>query len=81
VEFAPIWQAAKRVVKRINAFQTRLLLVVFYFVIAGPFGLGFRLFGDPLAIKPGSPRGWRPISPNGGEQPSEVLLAMAQKQS
>jgi hypothetical protein len=33
-------------------------MTLFYFVFLAPFGLAVRLGADPLAIKPGSPRGW-----------------------
>ncbi|MBI3634747.1 MAG: hypothetical protein HY216_00845 [Candidatus Rokubacteria bacterium] len=54
-----LWRAWKRLGKKIGDFQARLLLTVFYFVIVAPFGLGMRLFGDPLAVKPRTGRGWR----------------------
>jgi hypothetical protein len=33
-------------------------LTLFYFTILPPFGIGMRLFGDPLNIRPGKSPGW-----------------------
>jgi len=46
-----LWQAWKRVAHKIGNFQSRVLLTVFYFVFVLPFGLGARLFSDPLRIR------------------------------
>jgi hypothetical protein len=54
------WHAWKRIGRRIGDFQARLLLSAFYFTVIAPFGLAVGLAGDPLAIKPATPRGWRP---------------------
>jgi hypothetical protein len=42
----------------IGHFMNRLILSVFYFVIVLPFGLGVRLFSDPLRIKKKPDSGW-----------------------
>ncbi len=55
-----IWERWKGVARKIGDFQARALLTVFYFLVVGPFALGIRWFGDPLAIKVATPRGWRP---------------------
>ena len=52
-----VWGAWKRVARKIGNFQARVLLSVFYSLILAPFALAVRWGGDPLAIKPGSPRG------------------------
>ncbi len=49
----------KRVARKIGDAQARVLLTFFYLFIVGPFALGIRWFGDPLAIKKGTRRGWR----------------------
>jgi hypothetical protein len=49
--FKRMWQAWKRLAHKIGNFQSRVLLTVFYFVFVWPFGLGARLFSDPLRIK------------------------------
>ena len=54
-----LWHGWKRVGKAIGDFQARVLLTVFYFVIVAPFAVGITLLGDPLAVKPRTPRGWR----------------------
>ena len=50
----------KRIARKIGDAQARILLTLFYLFIVGPFALGIRWFGDPLGIKNGTPRGWRP---------------------
>lgn len=54
------WERWKSVAKKIGDVQARAILVLFYFLILGPFALVVRLATDPLATKPGTPRGWRP---------------------
>jgi hypothetical protein len=54
-----VWRWWTRVARRIGDVQARILLSLFYFVILGPFALVLRR-RDPLAIRPGAPRGWRP---------------------
>jgi hypothetical protein len=44
------WQAWKEFAHKIGNFQARVLLTFFYGILA-PFGLGTRLFSDPLRIK------------------------------
>jgi len=39
------------IAEAIGNFMNRLILSLFYFVIVLPFGLGVRLFSDPLRIK------------------------------
>jgi hypothetical protein len=46
-----LWQMWKRLARRIGDFQARLLLTLIYIVAILPFGLGVRLFGDPLRLK------------------------------
>jgi len=48
------------VARKIGDFQARVLLIVFYFLIFGPFALLVSRVSDPLAIKPNGPRGWHP---------------------
>ncbi|MCC7260998.1 MAG: hypothetical protein IT369_00615 [Candidatus Latescibacteria bacterium] len=45
------WQRWLRIATVIGDFQARVVLSLFYFVIALPFGLLVRLFADPLGIK------------------------------
>jgi hypothetical protein len=63
-ERGPLWRRLregwKRVGKRIGNFQARVLLGIFYAVFLAPFAVMLRWLSDPLAIKPGSKRGWLP---------------------
>ena len=45
------WRLWKRFGLKIGNFIGRIVLTIFYFTIFLPFGLGLRLFGDPLEIK------------------------------
>lgn len=54
-----VWEWWKRVGKKIGDFQARLILILFYFVILGPFAMGVRWGSDPLRIKAATRRGWR----------------------
>ena len=46
-----LWQTWKRIGQVIGDFIGRIVLTIFYFTIFMPFGLGVRLFSDPLSIK------------------------------
>jgi len=46
-----LWSLWKRIARTIGNFQARIILTVFYFTIAAPFGLGVRWFTDPLSLK------------------------------
>ena len=52
------WQAWKRFGQFMGDLIGRLVLTVFYFTLFMPFGLGVRLLGDPLAIRPLSRAKW-----------------------
>jgi hypothetical protein len=45
------WQAWKRFGQMLGDLVARLVLTVFYFTLFMPFGLGVRLFGDPMAMR------------------------------
>lgn len=45
------WHGFNAVMKRVGNFQARVLLTVFYLVIAAPFGLGVRFTSDPLRLR------------------------------
>jgi hypothetical protein len=53
-----LWERWKVIARKIGDFQARAMLVMFYFVIVGPLALVLLWRSDPLAIKPGSRRGW-----------------------
>jgi hypothetical protein len=50
----------------------RAALTVFYFTIFVPFGIGVRLFSDPLQIKSQPDKLWRP-RPTGDQKPEDVV--------
>jgi hypothetical protein len=52
------WSNWKRIGQAIGDLIGRIVLSIFYFSLLLPFGLGVRLFGDPLLIKTGRPAGW-----------------------
>jgi hypothetical protein len=45
-----IWKIWKRIGQMIGDLIGRLVLSIFYFTIFLPFGLGVKLFGDPLNL-------------------------------
>jgi len=49
----PTWDWWKAFAIEIGNYQGRMLFAFFYFVIVTPFGIGVRLFGDPLKVKQG----------------------------
>jgi hypothetical protein len=61
-----LWARWKRMARKFGDFQARALMTVFYFVILGPVALLSRGRSDPLALRPGTPRGWLAIAPKDG---------------
>ena len=51
VDIRGIWRIWIRFGNAVGNLVGRVLLTVFYFTVFAPFGIGMRLFGDPLAIK------------------------------
>jgi hypothetical protein len=45
-----VWHTWKRMGQFIGDLIARVVLTIFYFTVFLPFGLGVRLWGDPLAI-------------------------------
>lgn len=45
------WLAWKRIGQFIGDLIGRVFLTIFYFTLSMPFGLGVRLWGDPLGIR------------------------------
>lgn len=45
-----IWSAWKKFGQAIGDIVARVVLTVFYFTVLAPFGVGVRLFGDPLQL-------------------------------
>jgi hypothetical protein len=62
-----LWERWKTIAHKIGNFQARLLLMVFYIFILGPFALIIRWRGDPLGIKRRAQGGWLPHSEREGE--------------
>ncbi len=55
-----IWSAWKKFGEVIGDFVARVVLTMFYFTVLVPFGIGVRLFGDPLRVTPPSDGvGWQ----------------------
>ena len=54
-----LWEAWKRVARKIGDFQARLLLTLCYVLVVAPFALLVRLSADPLSLLPGSSGGWQ----------------------
>jgi hypothetical protein len=57
-----LWEAWKRLGRRIADIQVRALLTLFYFLIFAPFALAVRWGTDPLTIKAYRSRGWQPMN-------------------
>lgn len=53
-----IWQAWKRVGQFIGDQIGRVFLTLFYFTLFMPFGLGVRIWGDPMLIRPSFRAQW-----------------------
>ena len=68
-----VWAWWKRTAHTIGNFQARLLLTLCYFVVVAPFALLVRSLSDPLAIKPSTPRGWRPRAVDGQSAMARAL--------
>ena len=58
--FATIWKYWKKFGQFIGDIIGRVFLMVFYITVALPFGIGLRLFGDPLETRDkAKPSTWR----------------------
>lgn len=55
-----LWESWRRFGRKLGDFQARLMLTLFYFLIAAPFALVVKLTSDPLSLAPTTPKGWRP---------------------
>jgi hypothetical protein len=62
----PLWEGWKRFGRRIGDLQARMFLTLFYFLLITPFALIVRFASDPLALKPGTSKGWRARIPGFG---------------
>lgn len=68
-----LWNAWKRLARKIGNFQARVLLTLLYAIVILPFGLLARFFWDPLRIK-NRPIQWIEHAPE------EYDISWAQKQ-
>ena len=62
--FRRLWQAWKRIAKKIANFQARVLLGIFYFVFLFPFALLLKWFADPLTIRRKTAPQWNTLDPS-----------------
>ena len=71
-----VWKLWKQIGRVIGDFIGRFILSVFYFTIALPFGVGMRIFSDPLKIRPDdAPSFWLQ------RETEDCVLENARKQS
>ena len=54
------WDHWKKIARAVGVGQTRVLMVVFSFVLVCPLGLIMRLAGDPLRLKAHTGSNWTP---------------------
>ncbi len=55
-----VWAHWMKMGHAIGVVQTRILMVLFYFVFVLPLGVALRLRGDPLHLKPRKQGNWTP---------------------
>jgi hypothetical protein len=68
------WERWKKIARAIGVVQTRILMVVFYFVLVLPLGLVMRMRGDPLHLKAPHGSNWTPHR----DQPANLETARRQ---
>jgi hypothetical protein len=66
-----IWEAWKRIAKKIGEFNGRLILTVFYFIFLTPISIPIKL-KDPLGIK-NKKQNWVPKQPSEGTTMEQAL--------
>jgi hypothetical protein len=54
------WAHWKKIAHAVGVVQTRVLMVIFYFIAVLPIGLVMRLAGDPLHLKRPARGNWTP---------------------
>ncbi len=52
------WAHWKKVAHAVGVVQTRVLMVIFYFIVVLPIGLVMRLVGDPLHLRRPAGSNW-----------------------
>jgi hypothetical protein len=61
-----LWEHWKTFAHALGNFQARLLLLLFYYVVAAPFALGLKLLSDPLRLRTRRPE-WTPRTERAGD--------------
>jgi hypothetical protein len=61
-----LWEYWKVFAKKVGHFNSRLLLLVFYYLVAAPFAIGLKLLSDPLRLR-GEPGRWLPRPARSGD--------------
>ena len=59
--FRATWDRWKQIAHAIGVVQTRILMVIFYFIVVFPLGLIIRATDDRLHLKPRQGSNWTPI--------------------
>ncbi|MBI4514715.1 MAG: hypothetical protein HY699_02735 [Deltaproteobacteria bacterium] len=68
------WEGWKRLAHAIGVVQTRIMMVVFYFIFVFPLGLVLRLVRDPLHLKHPADTNWVPHQ----QEPATIETARRQ---
>jgi hypothetical protein len=55
-----MWDHWKKVARAVGVVQTRILMVILYFLLVFPLGLIMRLTGDPLRLRVHTGSNWTP---------------------
>jgi len=55
-----LWSRWKILALRAGTFQSKTLLLLFYFLVIPPFAVVIKIFSDPLRLKNNPPVKWHP---------------------
>ncbi len=55
------WERWKKIAHAIGVVQTRILMILFFFLVVFPLGLVMRLTGDPLHLKEPKGSNWTAV--------------------
>lgn len=70
-----LWSRWKILARKAGTFQSKTLLLLFYFLVIPPFAAVIKIFSDPLRLKNNPPVKWHPK-----EAGQDNLLKESQKQ-
>jgi len=56
-----LWTWWKGFAHKLGNAQSRLILLLFYFIVIPPFAMILKRVSDPLGLKKSSQTGWRPV--------------------